>query len=192
MSGDRDEVVDVASVHGRFQPLHLGDLEYLLAGARRCRTLVVGITNPDPWQVRAEPAAPHRGDGSANPFTYYERLLMVEGALRDSGVADTAFRVVPFPHSFPERLHHYLPAEARILLTVYDSWGEEKERRFRELGRVTEVLWRRHTTVTSGTEVRRRLRAGLPWEHLVPAATARVIQGLPAGHPALNTGSAVG
>jgi cytidyltransferase-like protein len=186
------EMLDVASVHGRFQPLHLGHLEYLLAGARRCRTLVVGITNPDPWQVRAEPTAPHRGDDSANPFTYYERMLMVDGALRDAGVPGTAFRIVPFPHSFPERLHHYLPDDAHILLTIYDTWGEEKERRFRALGRTTEVLWRRDTTVTSGTELRRLLRAGREWEHLVPAATARVIHGLPAGHPALDTGSPLG
>jgi nicotinamide-nucleotide adenylyltransferase/phosphinothricin biosynthesis protein PhpF len=185
------EPVDVASVHGRFQPLHLGHLEYLLAPARRCRLLVVGITNPDPWQVRAEPAAPHRGAESANPFTYYERMLMVAGALRDSGVADTAFAIVPFPHSFPERLHHYLPENALVLLTIYDGWGEEKERRFRDLGRATEVLWRRDTTVTSGTDLRRRLRAGEPWEHLVPAAAARVIRSLPAGHPALDTGRPV-
>lgn len=178
------EPLEVASVHGRFQPLHEGHLEYLLAGARRCRVLVVGITNPDPWQVRAEPTAPHRGDGTANPFTFYERLLMVEGALRDNGLADSEFRIVPFPHGFPERLHHYLPVDAPILLTIYDAWGEEKQRRFQELGRATEVLWRRDTTVTSGTDIRRRLRAGEPWEHLVPPATARVIRALPAGHPA--------
>lgn len=185
---DMTELVDVASVHGRFQPLHLGHVEYLLAGAARCRILVVGITNPDPWQVRAEPTAPHRGDRSANPFTYYERMLMIEGALRESGLPDTAFRIVPFPHGFPERLHHYLPDDAHILLTVYDQWGEEKARRFQELGRRTRVLWRRDSTVTSGTDLRRRLAAGEPWEHLVPPATARVIESLPRTHPVFGEG----
>ncbi|WP_157547886.1 nicotinate-nucleotide adenylyltransferase [Micromonospora sp. ATCC 39149] len=183
MTDDRNDVVDVASAHGRFQPLHLGHLEYLLAAARRCRTLVVGITNPDPWQVRSEPSAPHREAGHANPFTFYERLSMVDGALRDSGLPDTAFRVVPFPHSFPERLGHYLPANATVLLTIYDGWGEEKLRRFRAHGWRTEVLWRRDTTVTSGTDLRRRLRDGLAWDHLVPPATARVVRDLPATHP---------
>jgi hypothetical protein len=40
--------------------------------------LVVGITNPDPWQVRDEPTEPARGAPPANPCTYYERHLMVE------------------------------------------------------------------------------------------------------------------
>jgi cytidyltransferase-like protein len=181
--------VDVALVHGRFQPLHLGHLEYLLAGARRCRTLIVGITNPDPWQVRAEPTAPHRGADSANPFTFYERLLMVDGALHDSGLARADYHIVPFPHSMPERLHHYLPADARILLTIYDGWGEEKLRRFQALGRETEVLWRRDTTVTSGTDIRRRLRSGEPWEHLVPAATARVVRTVPRSRLATDLGA---
>ena len=169
-------LADVAVVHGRFQPLHLGHLEYLLAGKRRCRLLVVGITNPDPWQIKVEPASPHRNAGTANPFTYYERHLMVEGALREAGVPDDEFRIVPFPHSFPERLHHYLPDDALLLLTIYDSWGEEKLRRFQQLGRPTEVLWRRTETVTSGTDIRRRVVAGEPWEHLVPKATAEVVR----------------
>jgi nicotinamide-nucleotide adenylyltransferase/phosphinothricin biosynthesis protein PhpF len=171
-----EDVTDVAVVHGRFQPLHLGHLEYLLAGQRLCRTLIVGITNPDPWQVRDEDTAPHRGRPESNPFTYYERMLMVEGALCDSGVAREAFRIVPFPHGFPERLRHYVPRDASLLLTIYDAWGEEKLRRFRENGWRTRVLWRRTETVTSGTEIRDRIRDGRPWEHLVPPATVRVVK----------------
>jgi cytidyltransferase-like protein len=168
--------VPVAVIHGRFQPLHLGHLEYLLAGARTCDVLVVGITNPDPEQTRFEPADPARGKPEANPFTFYERYLMVEGALREAGIAPEAVRIVPFPHATPERLHHYAPADALHLLTIYDRWGEEKLRRFERLGRRVDVLWRRTEKFTSGSEVRRRARDGAPWEHLVPPAVASILR----------------
>lgn len=166
----------VGVAHGRFQPLHLGHLEYLLVARKTCRLLVVGITNPDPWQVPFEAADPARGEPEANPCTYYERQLMVEGALRDHGVARSGFRVVPFPHGYPERLRHYLPPDPLLLLTIYDDWGEAKLQRFRDLGLRVRVIWRRQEKVTSGTAVREAIRRGRSWEHLVPAATTRVIR----------------
>ncbi|MGH3937696.1 MAG: hypothetical protein ACRDTG_03530 [Pseudonocardiaceae bacterium] len=185
MSGNR---LDVAVVHGRFQPLHVGHLEYLLAGKSRCRTLIVGITNPDPTQVAVETTAPHRAEESANPFTFYERHLMVDGALGENGVAPEEFRIVPFPHSFPERLKYYVPDDAAFLMTIYDAWGEEKLRRFTELGRHCEVLWRSTSAVTSGTAIRQRIRHGQPWEHLVPSATAEVIRRVPADRLGVQPG----
>ncbi len=166
----------VGVVHGRFQPLHVGHVVYLLAARDACRVLIVGITNPDPWQTVIEPADPARGDPLANPCTYYERHLMVEGALLDAGVPHGAFRVVPFPHGFPERLCHYLPPGALQLVTLYDEWGEAKLDRFHRVGLPTRVLWRRRDKVTTGTAVREATAAGGPWERLVPAATARVIR----------------
>jgi cytidyltransferase-like protein len=166
----------VGVAHGRFQPLHVGHLEYLLAAAAACDVLLVGITNPDPWQTAFEPTDPARGEAAANPFTFYERHLMVEGALLDNGIARSRFRVVPFPHSFPERLTHYVPPGALMLMTVYDEWGESKLERFRRVGFEVEVLWRRTEKVTSGTAIREAICAGRPWEDLVPAATARVIR----------------
>jgi len=168
----------VAVIHGRFQPLHVGHAEYLLAGCELCEVLVVGITNPDPWLLGDEPTNPSRGRPDANPFTYYERYLMVEATLSEAGVPRQALRIVPFPHSYPERLRYYAPRDALYLLTIYDRWGEEKLHRFRDLGLDTRVMWRRDDKVTSGSEVRRRMRDGEPWRHLVPAATARVIESL--------------
>jgi cytidyltransferase-like protein len=168
----------VGVIHGRFQPLHLGHLEYLLAGKERCDTLIVGITNPDPWQAGFEASDPARGGTKANPFTFYERYLMVEGAMDDAGVGRTEFRIVPFPHNHPERLWHYAPVDALYLLSIYDDWGETKLRRFRDLGLRTHVLWRRDRKVTDGSEVRARIAKGEPWERLVPESTRRVIRDL--------------
>ena len=58
--------VDIAVIHGRFQPLHIGHMEYLLAGKERCELLIIGITNPDPSQIKVEPTNPTRSAGLAN------------------------------------------------------------------------------------------------------------------------------
>ena len=163
-------------IHGRFQPLHLGHLEYLLAGASVCDTLIVGIANPDPAYVTFEPADPARGEPAANPCTYYERYLMVEAALTAAAVGRERLRIVPFPHSMPERLFHYAPREATYLLTIYDGWGDGKLRRFHSLGLATRVLWRRRQKLTTGSEVRRRIRSGEDWGPLVPATVGDVIR----------------
>jgi nicotinamide-nucleotide adenylyltransferase/phosphinothricin biosynthesis protein PhpF len=167
---------EVAVVHGRFQPLHLGHLEYLLAGARRCTTLIVGITNPDPYQTAPEPTDPARGLPEANPFTYYERYLMVEASLEQVDVPRHRLRIVPFPHSYPQRLRYYVPVDAVHLLTVYDEWGEEKVARLRHLGMVTEVMWRRTDKPISGTRVRQAIAAGADWQPFVPPAVADIIK----------------
>lgn len=166
----------VAVIHGRFQPLHVGHMEYLLAGKALCEVLLVGITNPDPWQAGQEATDVNRGLPESNPFTFYERYLMVEGALLDAGVPRHEFRIVPFPHSYPERLRFYAPPEALYLLSIYDDWGEAKLARFRKLGLRTHELWRRTEKVTSGSRVRELIRTGGDWERWVPPAVARVIR----------------
>jgi cytidyltransferase-like protein len=166
----------VGVVHGRFQPLHLGHLEYLLAAQRLCQTLVVGITSPDPWLRGSEPTNSVRGEPEANPFTFYERYLMVQRSLRGAGVDPAATQIVPFPHSYPERLCHYAPIDALYFLTIYDAWGEAKLQRFQDLGLRTRVLWRRDWRLTSGTEVRALIRGGGPWQPLLPDAVVPVIE----------------
>lgn len=176
--GVRDPLLArVAVVHGRFQPLHLGHLEYLLAGKRACETLVVGITNPDPMLTVQEASDIARGRPESNPCTFYERHLMVERALLESEIPRTQFQVVPFPHGRPELLRHYVPPSALHLLTIYDAWGEVKLARLSELGFAAEVLWRRETKLTTGATVRGLIAAGDDsWEKLVPAAVVRVVR----------------
>lgn len=171
------ERVAVGVAHGRFQPLHVGHLEYLLASKAGCGLLVVGITNPDPRFTVEEPSNPARSRADANPCSFYERYLMVEGALAEAGIPHEALRIVPFPHGQPELLHLYAPREALHFLTIYDEWGQVKLDRFKSIGFATRVLWHREEKVTTGTEIRRLIAAGDDsWERLVPPAVARVIR----------------
>lgn len=163
-------------VHGRFQPFHNGHLEYVLRAKLRCRRLVVGITNPDPSRVRTEASNSHRHEPEANPFTYLERALMVRDSLLAAGTDAREFVIVPFPIHEPRLVRFYAPAGAVHFVRVYSSWEQEKVRRLRDQGFVVEILDPGGEKEVSGTEVRRLLRAGLPWEHLVPECAAAVIR----------------
>ena len=163
-------------VHGRFQPFHREHLEYALRARERCRRLIVGITNPDPTWANREELSDHRHTVGSNPFTYLERALMVEGCLLGAGLEAQEFAVVPFPIQAPELCRFYVPKEAVHFVRVFSAWEEEKVQRLSAQGLSVEVLDPGREKGASGSEVRRLTRSGLPWEHLVPAASARVVR----------------
>ena len=160
----------IGVIHGRFQMLHLGHMEYLLAGKERCARLIIGISNPDATVTRFSSASPHRSQQSANPLTYFERYEMIRGSLLESGVPREEFDIVPFPVNCPELIFNYVPRDAKFYMTLYDQWSLEKKAMLDGLGCAVEVMWRRTDAdrLTSGTEVRERIRSGQPWAHLVP------------------------
>ena len=165
-------------VLGRFQPFHLGHLEYVEAARSRCRRLFVGITNPDPESIVATNSDPARSLPMNNPFTFAERREMIEASLWDLGWSDRDFAIVPAPILHADRLLHYLPdsSDTTVFLTVYDRWGEQKVQLMMELGYEVDVLWRRDhaSRVASGTEIRRMMAAESEnWQALVPDGVAR-------------------
>lgn len=168
---------DIGVIHGRFQPLHKGHMEYLLAGKSRCKFLYVGITNPDPRLTEDNQANINRSLESSNPFTYYERLLMITESLIEAGVPHSDFAVIPFPINVPELIKYYAPREALYFATIYDEWGKEKISILRSLGLDVDVMWERsnETRVASGTEIRKLMKNGGRWESLVPNAAVAVI-----------------
>ncbi len=171
---------EVGVIHGRFQILHNDHLRYLLAGRDLCRHLVVGITNPDPTLCRDDQADPHRSRPTENPLTYYERLQMVRACMEDAGTPGSNITIVPLPINMPELYRYYVPMNAVFFLTIYDDWGRKKYRTFTELGLATHVLWEVSPgdKGISAADVRARILAGEPWEHLVPAAAAAYLKGL--------------
>ena len=121
-------------VHGRFQPFHDGHLEYVLRAWQRCERLIVGITAADPTAVRKEAESPHRHEPASNPFTYFERLRMIQDTLLAEGLKPQGFAIVPFPVHEPGLVCHYVPEEAVHFVRVYSRWEEEKVRRLRGVG----------------------------------------------------------
>lgn len=163
-------------VHGRFQPFHLGHLEYTLAALRRCEHLFIGITNADPSLILPEAADPERHKPEANIFTFFERQWMIRAALVDAGVDLTRISIVPFPIHHPERWRFYCPPEVTQFIRIFSAWGKEKLRRFEETGWSVEVLDSEASKEVSGSEVRRRMLKGQGWEELVSRGVASVLR----------------
>jgi len=162
--------VEFGAVNGRFQPFHIGHLEYLKAALELCDNIIIGLTNPDDKSWGKNTQNPHRGSLSSNPLSYFQRYEMIRELMLSLGVAPNKFAIVPFRIDDPDLLNGYIPDNTKIYLTIYDDWGLEKVSRLNSSEFQTEVLWSRteDQKVTTGTEIRRLIRDGKKWEHLVP------------------------
>ncbi|MFZ5517397.1 MAG: nicotinate-nucleotide adenylyltransferase [Candidatus Zhuqueibacterota bacterium] len=171
-------MIKIGVIHGRFQPLHLGHMEYLLAGMKRVNYMYIGITNPDPTHTKEDKTALHRSSPSSNPLTYFERYNILQKALFDSGYSSSDFCIVPFPINIPELLHYYTPKEATYFITIYDEWGEKKLYLLKSLNLKVEILWRREliSKPYSGHEIRCKILNDELWNHLVPISTFEYIK----------------
>ena len=162
-------------IHGRFQPFHNGHLEYLRGAAARSDDVFIGITNPDPRRVREEPSDPLRHLPESNPFTYAERLLMIEAVAEEEGFR---VHVIPFPVNEPELWPAYVPDGVTQYLRLFSEWGGTKLDRMRDAGYEVVILDEGTEKQLSGRGVRDALRSGGDWESLVPSGVARVIRSL--------------
>ncbi len=162
-------------IHGRFQPFHNGHLEYLRGAAARSGRVFVGITNPDPRRIKEEPTDPLRHLPESNPFTYTERLLMVEAVAADEGIP---VHVIPFPVNEPDLWPAYVPDGITQYLRLFSDWGGTKLERLRDAGYEVVVLDEGVEKEISGMDVRDAIRSDGDWEGLVPPGVARVIRSL--------------
>jgi cytidyltransferase-like protein len=170
------DIYQIASVHGRFQPLHLGHMEYIMAAFAKANFLFVGLTQPDIRDLKETPEASHRAFAYSNPLTYFERRELIVDALSDAGKPRTTFEIIPFPIETPARLPDFLPVTVPCLTTVYDDWNREKVRRLVATGYKVDVLWDREEKAIQGSVVRDLIRAGRSeWLTMVPAATVRAV-----------------
>ena len=165
-------------VHGRFQPFHNHHLEYATKALARCRHLIIGITNPDPLEIREEETSEHRHLDQSNPFSFFQRMRMIRASLIDEGVPLEAFSFVPFPIHHPQRWPYYLPNPGDVILfiRVFSDWEQTKVDRFREHGWTVEVLDPGDPKGIEATDVRRGLDGNSEWEGLVPPAVAKIIK----------------
>ena len=168
----------IGVIHGRFQPLHLDHMKYLLAGFERSDFLFIGITNPDPTKISFNKSDSKRSQNIANPLTYWERTILIQTSLQENGISPNRFCIVPFPINKPEMLKYYVPLDATFFVTIYDAWGRHKRDTLLSLGLAVDVMWERNIEQKgiTGTLVRDSIAAGGQWENLVPEAVARIMR----------------
>jgi nicotinamide-nucleotide adenylyltransferase len=78
----------------------------------------------------------------------------------------------------PELWPAYVPAGVTQYLRLFSEWGGTKLERMRRAGYEVVALDEGVGKKISGVDVRAALRAGGPWESLVPPGVARVIRSL--------------
>jgi cytidyltransferase-like protein len=166
--------LDLACVHGRFQPFHLGHWSYLQEALALAERVVVGITCPFLLPELVEEQTDNlRHLPDNNPFTYFERTEMISTTL--GAGPQRRVLVVPFDVNGPAHLWpQVVPLHAVQVVTPHEPWDDEKAARFHDAGYATLTLPTRVDRITA-TEVRKRIAHSLPWRHLVPPGTAAVI-----------------
>lgn len=169
------EVYNLASIHGRFQPFHLGHLTYALLAKQRCQHLVIGITNPDQRHLKSNSADPARHLPENNPFTYFERARMILESLSDAGLSPLEVTVVPYPIDSLDLLDSYCPRCA-VFLRDRGEWTRTKISLLTEAGWLPELIEDDTDLNISATSVRFALARDGNWRGLVPPGTARVLE----------------
>lgn len=172
-------MVEKGVIFGRYQIFHLKHMEGVLAAKMRCNKLYIGVTHPDIVAYAATSPLDVNGvTKRENPLTYFERMEMIQGALRDFGVKRKEFEIIPFPISQPDLITQYAPEDATYYMSLCTPWDEEKYRILQSQGLKTEVLWRRNPEDmgTSGTAVRELIRKNnKEWIQQVPRSVAEYI-----------------
>lgn len=160
---------------GRFQPFHKGHLEYIKLAKLNCDILIIGITNPDPIHIKVVDVDQNRSSKSSNPFTYFERMMMVKLALLENKLKPSEFEIVPFPINFPELLKYYIPAEAVVNVALLEEWGHTKIELLKSAGLEVNIVDLKKKFTTS-TLIREKIRLKEPYEDLVPDAVWNYIK----------------
>ncbi len=171
-------MVEAGVIFGRYQIFHLKHMEGVLAAKMRCNKLYIGITHPDIVAYAATSPLDVNGvTKRENPLTYFERMEMIQGALRDFGVKRKEFEIIPFPISQPDLITQYAPKEATYYMSLCTPWDEEKYRILQSQGLKTEVLWRRNSEEmgVTGKIIRELITEDKEWQQHVPRSVAEYI-----------------
>lgn len=147
---------------GRFQPFHNGHMEMIRKVFEECDHVTIGI------------GSAQYSHTDKDPFTAGERYQMIAEALRSEGY--TNYYIVPI-----EDLNRYAVWVAQVVsmcppFGIVYSNNPYTRRLFVEAGYRVRNSPLYNRSEYSGTEVRRRIREGEEWEHLVPDAVVKVIR----------------
>lgn len=175
-----------ACVTGRFQPVHQQHLELIEMALGRAEQAIIAITNPDAHSRHFNPASSHRHTCEANPFSYFERLTLLDAALRARGWADRIM-VVPFDLTRASCWTEYVPLEALQVVRVFSDWEREKARLLRNAGYSVWELRGDPATRLHASDIRIALSAEADWTRLVPDATIPLLRAMLAARSEVRT-----
>jgi len=161
---------------GRFQPFHLGHLEMVRHALGLAEKVLIGVTNPDEAQRVAHAASAHRHLSASNPYSYQQRLQLIEAALQADGIAHDRYGIVPFPLDTPALWSSIVAPGTPQLVRVFSDWEREKVRRFAAAGYPPLVVEGDPANRVTAMEVRRALAAGEAVPGSVPVGAHELLQ----------------
>ncbi len=165
--------------YGKFQPFHLGHLDYIKTTAKNCKKLLIGIGYPEPIEnYPPDPDKPENTSPLSNPFNFFERLLMITNSLLDENINPRNFLIIPLPPFYlkPKEIHDYLPKNTVIFYGLISDWEKIKLNRAVNNGFKVESFVLKERPLINATEIRRRIINNENWEELVPKAVVKIIK----------------
>ena len=151
---------------GRFQPFHKGHLALTKQILSECDELLIIIGSAQFNFI------------DKDPFSAGERVLMIHEALKEAGVDLSRCYIIPVAND--ENNARWL-AYLRSMVPPFDVLYSGNDfvkylTRSQDSSIVIEDPMFAEINEYNGTNIRRLMQEGKPWEHLVPPAVAKVIQ----------------
>lgn len=165
------------AVAGRFQPFHVDHLELVLHALALAEQVLICITNPDARSLQPAAQSAHRHLAAANPFTWFERLRIIEAALEHTGTARRRYVITPFPLDEPATWSSYVPRRTPHLVRIFSDWEREKSRRLRAGDYPVIELQGDSQRRVSASDIRAAMARGDgTWRELVPDGARLVLE----------------
>lgn len=149
----------VAFFPGRFQPFHLGHLNAIEKAMEKFDKLIIGIGSIQ------EKNTPH------NPFSFRERKRMIEKVLKKY---KGKYRIIGIP-DFPDDEEWTKFCLKKAKFDVVITGNEWTKKCFEGIKEVLEPHWLK-PKVYNATKIRRLIKKGKRWEHLVPEEVGKIIK----------------
>ena len=151
---------------GRFQPFHKGHLALTKQILSECDELLIIIGSAQFNFI------------DKDPFSAGERVLMIHEALKEAGVDLSRCYIIPVAND--ENNARWL-AYIRSMVPPFDVLYSGNDfvkylARSQDSSIVIEDPMFAEINEYNGTNIRRLMQEGKPWEHLVPPAVTKVIQ----------------
>lgn len=173
---------DCIAITGRFQPFHLDHMDLVQRGLSLATDVIIGITNPDRRSWKSVSTNAHRHRASANPFTYLERVRIIDAALQAARVPSARYNFVPFPLDDSRVWSDYVPYSTPQLVRAYSDWEHDKAQTLQSAGYKVELIEGDPDQKISASQVRAAMAAGESWQQWLPQGAVQVLSGLSGGN----------
>ncbi len=148
---------------GRFQPFHKGHIYVINEIQKEVDEVVICI------------GSAQKSHSLTNPFTSGERVMMIKKGLYENGIKKNYY-IIPIPDVENNSLWvSHVKSLAPPFSKVY-SGNTLVKRLFEETGSKAATPPMYNRSEYSGTEIRRRMLEGEPWEDLVPKGVVEVVK----------------